>query len=247
MHDNNNIYTLYNVALKTASSGNATVYLPGENNCNFTTTIMGLTASNDTLTNIPVSNPYGFASMPDKSYTAVIGSLGIRSQSPVVLGYTNGVKSISPLQLAQGETGLYNSTNFSFEMKLTELRARFNGISCKIVNGNADQILLSDIFNEFIDLVSYLNTQTQSIYNTHIHDLPPTIPLGFTVSAPSGGGACTVTPSMASPISIPVVSTTPTGAPIPTMAAYSYTNPIVSDATYIDDLKLFIDDNGVMP
>ena len=81
------IRNLYNVCLKTASSGEATVYLKGENNTNFTTTIQGLTAAQDMITNTPVINSYGFASMPDnQSYTAIVGNLGIRNQIPVVLG-----------------------------------------------------------------------------------------------------------------------------------------------------------------
>lgn len=258
---------MYNTALKTGSAGQATVFTPGVNNLCFSTTIMGLTASTDTLTLNPVVNPYGYASMPDQNYSAVIGNLGIRSQFPVVLGYTNAVKATSPLQQVAGETALYNSTNFSFELKLTELRARFNGISSKIVNGNADQKLLSDIFNEFIDLVTYLNLQTQSIYNNHIHNLGGstggallvTIPplnidtSSLTVTAPDGGGTCTVsgtTLSTAITLPIPPTPTTPvcpTTPPLETMAAYSYTKPIVSDAAYIDADKLFIDDNGVMP
>jgi phage gp45-like len=258
---------MYNTALKTAAGGAATVYLPGVNNCNFTTTIVGLSASTDTWTVTPVVAPYGFASMPDQNYTAVVGSLGIRSQAPVVLGYTNAVKSTSPLQQVAGETALYNSTNFSFEVKLTELRARFNGISCKIVNGNADQKLLSDIFNEFIDLVTYLNLQTQTIYNTHIHNLGGTaggallvtIPAlnitssTLTVTAPSGGGNCTIsgtTTPTAITLAIPPTPSSPvcpTTPPLPIMTAYTYTNPIVTDASYIDANKLYIDDNGVMP
>lgn len=250
---------LYNVALKTAASGKATVYLPGENNCNFTTTILGLTANSDVITNVPVVNPYGFASMPDdQSYTAVIGNLGIRNQLNVVLGYTNGVKQTSPLQLQKGETGLFNSTHYAIEVKLTELKARFKDLSCKFINGNAGQKLYSDIFNEFILLVDYLNLQTQTIYNLHVHNLPSSIPLSIpsltidasslTVVAPAGGGTCTVSGGTAtSSVSVTVTSPTPTTVPIPTMAPYVYTNPIVADSFYIDGELLYIDDDGIMP
>ncbi len=262
------IRDLYSVCLKTASSGTATVYLPGINNVTFTTTIVGLTASQDTITNTPVVNPYGFASMPDNmNYTAIIGNLGIRNQVPIVLGYTNAVKSDSPLELEQGETGLYNSTDFSLELKLTELRARFNGISSKIINGNAGQKLYSDILGEMIDLMSYLNTQTQTIYNNHIHNLggstggqllltipPLTIDSGsLTVIAPAGGGTCSVS-GATEPTAItldvpptPISPLCPTTPPLPTMAIYNFTKPIVADNTYVNDNLLYIDNNGVMP
>jgi len=259
---------LYNVCLKTASSGTATVYLPGINNTNFTTTILGLTASQDTITNTPVVNPYGFASLPDNNnYTAIVGSVGIRNQMPVVLGYTNAIKSSSPLLLAAGETGLYNSTDFSLELKLTELRARFNGISSKIINGNAGQQLYSDILGEMIDLMTYLNTQTQTRYNTHIHNLGGTSggallvtipPLNIdssslTVIAPSGGGTCSVsgtTEPTAITLTIPptpVSPLCPTTPPIPLMDIYNFTKPIVADNTYVNNELLYIDNNGVMP
>lgn len=262
------ISDLYNVCLKTASSGIATVYLPGTNNTNFTTTILGLTASLDTITNTPVINPYGFGSLPDNSsYTAIVGNLGIRNQQPVVFGYTNGVKESSPLELSAGETGLYNSTDFSFELKLTELRARFNGISSKIINGNAGQQLYSDILGEMIDLMGYLNTQTQTIYNNHIHEvggasggaLIVTIPplnidtASLTVTAPVGGGVCTVsgtTEATGITLAIPPTPTSPvcpTTPPLTTMASYSFTKPIVADNTYVNDNLLYIDNNGVMP
>ncbi len=263
-----NISDLYNVCLKTASSGTATVYLPGINNTNFTTTIIGLTASQDTITNTAVINSYGFASMPDNAnYTAVIGNLGIRNQLPVVLGYTNGIKSSSPLQLDQGETGLYNSTEFSFELKLTEIRARFNDISCKLINGNAGQQLYSDILGEMIELMGYLNTQTQTIYNNHIHNLGGdtggelllTIPplnidtASLNVVAPAGGGTCTVS-GTTEPTAItlvvpptPVTPLCPTTPPLPIMAPYNFTKPIVADNTYVNDELLYIDDIGVMP
>ncbi len=261
------ITDLYNVCLKTSSSGTATVYLPGVNNTNFTTTIIGLTASLDTITNAPVINPYGFASMPDDiNYTAIVGNLGIRNQQPVVLGYTNSIKSDSPLELEQGETGLYNSTDFSFELKLTEVRARFNDISCKLINGNAGQQLYSDILGEMIELMGYLNTQTQTIYNNHIHNvggaaggalvvtIPPLVidSASLTVIAPSGGGTCTVTgTSEATAITLMIPPTPfspvcPTTPPIPIMASYSFTKPIVADDTYVNDNKLFIDNNGEM-
>lgn len=215
------IRDLYSVCLKTASSGVATVYLKGENNTNFTTTIEGLTAGQDSITNTPVVNPYGFASIPDnQSYTAIIGNVGVRNQIPVVLGYTNSVKQASPLDIQAGETAMYNSTDFSLELKLTELRARFNGISSKIINGDAGQRLYADILGELIDLVQYLNTQTQTKYNLHTH-----IVTGITL------GGDTVTSAV----------------PIPIMTPYTFSNPIVSDNTYVTDKKLYIDNNGVMP
>lgn len=262
------IKDLYNVCLKTASSGTATVYLPGVNNTNFTTTIIGLTASQDTIEKTTVVNPYGFASMPDNnSYTAVIGNLGIRNQIPTVLGYTNSIKSTSPLNIQQGETGLYNSTDFSFELKLTELRARFNGISSKIINGDAGQRLYSDILGEMIDLMDYLNNQTQNKYNTHIHNvggssggaLLLTIPplnidtASLTVIAPPGGGVCTVngtTEPTAITLVVPPTPSTPlcpTTPPIPIMDVYNFTKPIVSDNDYVNNKLLYIDNNGVMP
>ncbi len=259
---------LYSVCLKTASSGTATVYLPGVNNTNFTTTILGFTAGQDKMTNTPVLNPYGFASMPDNiSYTAVLGNLGIRNQQPIVLGYTNSIKSTSPLELVQGETGLYNSTDFSLELKLTELRARFNGISSKVINGNAGQKLYSDILGEMIILMGYLNTQTQTIYNNHIHNLGGTTggallltipPLNIdtsslTVVAPADGGTCTVSgTTLATAITLavpptPMTPLCPTTTPIPTMDEYNFTKPIVADNTYVNDNLLYIDNAGVMP
>lgn len=258
----------YNVALKTAASGTNTIFMNGVNNCNFTTTIIGLTSSSDTISNTPVINPYGFASMPDNSsYTAVVGNIGIRSQIPVVLGYTNGVQSTSPLKIVAGETALYNSTDFSLELKLTELRARFNGISSKIINGNAGQQLYSDILGEMIDLMTYLNLQTQTIYNTHIHNLGGTSggtlvvtipPLNIdtstlTVIAPAGGGICTVTGTTeATAITLaipptPVAPLCPTTPPLPLMTEYSFTKPIVADENYVNNDLLYIDNNGVMP
>lgn len=257
----------YNVAIKTAASGTNTVFMNGVNNCNITTTIIGLTSSSDTISNVPVINPYGFASLPNNnSYTAVVGNVGIRSQIPVVLGYTNGVQSTSPLALEQGETGLYNSTNFSLELKLTELRARFNGISSKIINGDAGQQLYSDILGEMIDGMTFLNQQIL-IYNSHIHNLGGaaggalivTIPplnidsSTLVVVAPSGGGTCTVAGTTV-PTSItlaipptPVAPLCPTTPPIPLMTEYEFTKPIVADNTYVNNNLLYIDDNGVMP
>lgn len=257
----------YNVTLKTAASGVNTVFMKGVNNCNLTTTIIGLTSSSDTVSQVPVINPYGFASMPDNnSYTAIVGNVGIRSQIPVVLGYTNGVQSTSPLALEAGETGLYNSTNLSLELKLTELRARFNGISSKIINGNAGQQLYSDILGEMIDLMAYLNIQTQTIYNTHIHDLggasggallvtiPPLVidSASLVVTAPPGGGVCTVAGTTV-PTAItlvtpptPVAPLCPTTPPLPLMTPYNFTKPIVADNTYVNNNLLYIDDNGVM-
>jgi phage gp45-like len=262
------INSLYNVCLKTASSGEETVYLKGENNTNFTTTIQGLTAGQDSITKTPVLNPYGFASMPDnQSYTAIIGNVGIRNQIPIVLGYTNSVKQASPLNIAPGETAIYNSTDFSLELKLTELRARFNGISSKIINGDAGQKLYADILGEMIELMQYLNTQTQTIYNTHIHSvggssggaLQVTIPAlvidssNLVVVAPSGGGTCSVsgtttpTPITLSIPPTPVAPVCPTTPPIPLMTIYNFTKPIVEDNTYVNNDLLFIDNNGVMP
>lgn len=258
----------YNVTLKTAASGTNTIFLKGVNNCNLTTTIIGLTSSSDTITKTPVVNPYGFASIPDNnSYTAIVGNIGIRSQIPVVFGYTNSIKSTSPLTLSPGESGLYNSTDLSLELKLTELRARFNGISSKIINGNAGQQLYSDILGEMIDLMSYLNTQTQTIYNNHIHNLGGsmggallvTIPplnidtASLTVVAPIGGGTCTVsgtTEPTAITLAIPPTPLTPvcpTTPPLELMDPYSFTKPIVADDTYVNNELLYIDDNGVMP
>ena len=263
------IRNLYNVCLKTASSGQATVYLKGENNTNFTTTILGLTAGQDTITKTPVVNPYGFASVPDnKAYTAIVGNIGIRNQIPAVLGYTNSVKSTSPLDIQAGETALYNSTDFSLELKLTELRARFNGISSKIINGDAGQKLYADILGELIDLVQYLNIQTQTIYNTHIHNvggaaggaleltIPPLVidSTNLTVVAPSGGGTCSVAGTTTStaitlviPPTPPAPPVCPTTPPLALMTPYSFTNPIVADNTYVEDKLLYIDNNGVMP
>lgn len=233
----------YSICLKTASSGFATVYLPGINNTNFTTTIQGLTASLDTITNTPVVNPYGFASMPDNTYyTAVVGNLGIRNQFPVVLGYTNGVKTSSPLDIVAGESALYNSTDFSLELKLTEMRARFNGISCKLANGNSIQEIFSDILNEMQLFLTFFNEQV-TIFNSHVHDLPATLPLGIEVISPPGGGTCTVTGSGPA-IPIPVVTTTPTGPPTTEMIDYAFTEPIVVDTTYVDNNFIFIDNEG---
>jgi len=261
------IRNLYNVCLKTASSGEATVYLKGENNTNFTTTIQGLTAAQDMITNTPVINSYGFASMPDnQSYTAIVGNLGIRNQIPVVLGYTNSVKEASPLDIAAGETAMYNSTDFSLELKLTELRARFNGISSKVINGDAGQKLYSDILGEMIDHLQFLNTQIQ-IYNTHIHNIggaaggalvvtiPPLVidSTNLVVVAPSGGGTCSVTgTTTATPINLavpptPVAPVCPTSPPIGPMIPYTFTKPIVADNTYVNNELLYIDNNGVMP
>lgn len=262
------IRSLYNVCLKTASSGEATVYLKGENNTNFTTTIQGLTAGQDTITNTPVVNPYGFASIPDnQSYTAVIGNLGIRNQIPVVLGYTNSVKEASPLDMDAGETALYNSTDFSLELKLTELRARFNGISSKVINGDAGQRLYSDLFGEMIALFQALNDRV-TLYNAHIHDvggasggtlfvtIPPLVidSINLVVVAPSGGGTCSVTGTttstaitLAIPPAPPVPPSCPTTPPLVPMTPYTFTKPIVSDNTYVNNELLYIDNNGVMP
>jgi hypothetical protein len=262
------ITSLYSVCLKTAASGVATVYLKGENNANFTTTIQGLTAAQDTITKTPVVNPYGFASMPDnQNYTAIVGNVGIRNQIPIVLGYTNSVKEASPLDIQAGETAMYNSTEFSLELKLTELRARFNGISSKVINGDAGQRLYSDILGEMIELMQYLNTQTQTIYNLHTHNLggasggaimvtiPPLVidSTNLVVVAPADGGTCSVSGTTTStPITLTIPPTPaspvcPTTPPIPLMTIYNFTKPIEEDETYVNNELLYIDNNGVMP
>jgi phage gp45-like len=160
---------LYGVSIKNSSAGTQTVFMSGTNNCNLTTTIQGYTGTTDIINTTPVVNPYGFLSIPDQAYNAVIGNMGIRSQQPFVFGYTNAVQSTSPLTLAAGETGLYNSTTYSFELKLAEVRARFAGISCKLFNGNSSQTIFDDVITEILDMISYLNTTVFTTYNTHTH------------------------------------------------------------------------------
>lgn len=161
---------LYSVSLKSSAAGANTVFV--KDSCNLTTTIQGYTGTTDVVKTSPVVNPYGFSSIPDQSYTAVVGNMGIRSQQPVVLGYTNGVTSASPLAIEAGETGLYNSTSYAIELKLTEVRARFNGISCKIMNGDSTQQILIDTVGELISLISYINTNVVIPYNIHVHTVP---------------------------------------------------------------------------
>jgi phage gp45-like len=165
---------LYSVSLKSSTAGAQTVFLKGSNNCNLTTTIQGYTGTTDVIKTSPVINPYGFLSIPDRAYTAVIGNMGIRSQQPFVIGYSNGVKSTSPISLVAGETGLYNSTSYSLELKLAEVRARFNSISCKLFNGNSDQKIFQDVITEILDMISYINLMVVVPYNVHIHGIAGT-------------------------------------------------------------------------
>ena len=210
---------LYSVAMKSSTAGAQTVFLAGTNQCNLTTTIQGYTGTTDIVQTSPVINPYGFLSIPDQAYNAVVGNMGIRSQQPVVLGYSNGVKATSPIAVQAGETGLYNSTSYSLELKLAEVRARFNSISCKMINGDSTQKIFEDVITEILDMISYINTSVVTPYNTHVH---------LVAALPSTG------------------ATIPTLVPAPLLTPYTPTGRMNTDQTYLNNNKCFIDDSGAV-
>lgn len=208
---------LYGVSIKTSVAGETCTFSPGVGECNLTTIIIGFTGTKDVILDSPVVNPFGFISIPDTNYLAVIGNQGIRSQQPFVFGFTNSVRSDSALDIQPGESAVYSvgvspNPGIILEMKLTEMRAKFHSIQCKMINGNSTQKILSDLVGELIDFLSFYNSSILTIYNTHTH-----------ISATPGN---------------------PTAVPVPLLVSYTASFPLTTDQTYLNNNQCFIDNTG---
>jgi len=210
--------SLYSVSLKSSIAGANTVFSIG-NSCNLLTNIQGYTGTTDIVTSCPIVSPFGFIGIPDSNYIAAVGNMGIRSQQPIVLGYSNTIRADSALDLQPGESGIFSvgtspNPGLALEMKLTEMRAKFHSISCKIMNGDSTNKILLDLLGELIDYFSYFNTNIVAIYNLHTH-----------TSATPGS---------------------PTGTPNPPNVFTPYTEsfPLATDQTYLTGNHGFIDNNG---
>ena len=207
---------------------------------NLTCEIRGMTQNFDVSNPTPIITPFGFASLPDKNYYAAVLYPGSYGQTPFVIGFGGDVSNENPLDVQVGETALFNNSGFTLELKLKEIRARFNDISCKLMNGDSTARILLDLLNEILNYVDYSNSTWTTKFNIHTHTVS-SIPIdtaSLSVIAPNGGGACTVSGSTVP--SPPTVSSGPT----PSASTYTLGGNINPDKTYLDDAKGFIDDKG---
>lgn len=248
------------------AGGKSAEYSKGDG-ANFTCTLQGMTANYDVYTVTPIANPFGFASLPDKNSYAIVHLPGVYGQTPVVTGFVGTVSADSPLDVQLGETALFNAFKYTFEVKKTEIRARFHEISCKITNGDSAAQISLDLLNEMLSLVDFLNNYWTTIYNIHTHvvggssggSIEITIPplnintISLNVVAPNGGGVCAVSGAtlstaitLAFPPAPPTPPYLPTTPPAPLANPYVLENPIETDAAYLEEKKGFIDDNGAI-
>jgi hypothetical protein len=248
--------------IKAAIAGNNSVFTKG-NGYNFTTTIQGLTSNTDLYTAAPFSLPYGFASLPDKQYYATVCLPGYTGQAPFVSGMGGTIPTSSPLDVKKGEAALYNAFNYTLEIKMDEMRARFNDISCKLANGDATQKIFSDLLGELLNWFQEFNSEYLAMYNAHIHYLTGVVagiamqPLTLdtatftaTVTTTAGGGTFPVvltagsTSAQTTSMTFPVAPAAPTTPPAIPWVPYNLVKPLTTDQTYVNAPHIFIDNDG---